>query len=315
MIVTNKNRFFVLSQKTGDFMSATKKQATILFQPIDKWRMLIVPFTIFLLISLSSCSRMTDLVVQKKSMSEQPSGSTQDLFNDVSALASTQGNEILNSSFAVSVANGINFSAGNYRLDNVGRLAMDFCFDQVDTGDWTIWSSHITDKKGLNATPSEGDLLEIRFPPILIDGKPKQQIIDFRGETSNEIKDYYIDADPNQRVGQRCVAMTYNLPPKFDLSSFTVIVDNILAYPDENTQCSEAAILNIQKILDERQTGIKVELKTDFSDGGGGMCGVEVVQKPEHMSLDEAMSIVSGNEMIIDLYGIRGPWVFEGSLK
>jgi len=295
-------------------MRSTKRQTKSFVRATEKWGVLIVPLIMILLIGILTRSWMTDSVVQAKGIQEQSSGNTQDITSNVSALTSAQSNEILNSLSAVSVANGINFSAGNYRLDNVGRLAMDFCFDQVDTGDWTIWSSHLTDKKGVNATPSEGDLLEIRFPPILIDGKPKQQTIDFRGETSNEIKDYYIDADPNQRVGQRCVAMTYNLPPKFDLSSFTVIVDNILAYPDENTQCSEAVLLNIQEVLDKRQAEIKITLKTDKTDGGG-MCGLEIAQKPEHMSLDEAMSIVSGNEMIIDLYGIRGPWIFEGSLK
>lgn len=294
-------------------MKPTKRQKENFVQATEKLGALIIPFVIVLLIGVLTRPWTIELIVQAKSIPEQSSVDLQNLTDNASVLTFAQGNEISNSSFAVSVANGINFSAGNYRLDDVGRLVMDFCFDQVDTVDWTIWSSHIADKQGLNAAPSEGDLLEVRFPPVLIDGKPKQQIMDFRGETSSEIKNYYVDADPSQKIGQRCVAMTYNLPSKFDLSSFTVVVDNILAYPDEIEQCSEVVLLNIQRILDERQTGIKIKLETDKTDCGG-MCGLGVIQKPEHMSLDEVMSIVSGNEMLIDLYGIRGPWVFEGSV-
>ena len=247
-------------------MKTTKRQNKRFTRTIKNLGALVVPFAIVLLIGVLVHPWTTELVAQAKSNSEQSNIGMQDSNNDISTLVFAQGNEITNSSFAVSIANGINFSAGNYRLDNAGKLAIDFCFDQVDTGDWTIWSSRVVDKQGVNANPSEGDLLEIRFPPVLIDGKPKQQIIDFRGETSSDIKNYYIDADPNQKVGRRCAAMTYNLPPKFDLSSFTITVDNILAYPDENTQCSDAVLSSIQKILDEKQTGIKVNLKTEISD-------------------------------------------------
>lgn len=295
-------------------MKSTKKQTTGLFQTVENWGVLIVPFISVLLIGILARSWGTGSIVQAESIIGQSNLGAQDLADNVSALSPLQGGEIPDSSFAISVANGIDFYAGNYRLDTNGKLAIDFCFDQIDAGDWTIWASSITDKQGLSATPSGGELLEIRFPPIFIDGKPKQQIMDFRGETTSELKDYYIDADPNQRVGQRCVTMIYNPPQKFDLSGFTVTVDSIVAYPDENTQCSEASLLKIQKKLDDGQTGIKVKMKTDASDGGG-VCGFEIIQKPESMSFEEAMSIIGGNETIIDLYGIRGPWIFEGNVK
>ncbi|MEP0806614.1 MAG: hypothetical protein HRF47_14110 [Chloroflexota bacterium] len=295
-------------------MKLTKKQTVRLFQSVENWGVLIVPFISVLLIGILARSWETGSVVQAESIIGQSNLSAQDIADKTSALGPFQADEIPDSSFAISVANGINFFAGNYRLDTNGKLAIDFCFDQIDTGDWMIWVSSITDKQGLSAAPSGGELLEIRFPPILIDGKPKQQIMDFRGETASELKDYYIDADPNQRIGQRCVTMTYNLPQKFDLSNFTVTVDSIVAYPDENTQCSEALLLKIQKKLNDGQIGIKVKMKTETSDGGG-VCGFEITQKPEDMSFEEAMSIINGNEMIIDLYGIRGPWIFEGNVK
>lgn len=295
-------------------MKSTKRQTASLAQIIENWSVLIVPFIGVLLIGILARSWAIESVVQAKSILEQSSLGTQDITDNASALASVHGNEIPNPSFAISVANGIDFFAGNYRLDDAGKLAIDFCFDQIDTSDWMIWTSNVTDKHGLSATPFGGDLLEIRFPPILMDGKSKQQVMDFRGETSGELKNYYIDADPEQSIGRRCVTMTYNLPQKFDLSSFTVAVDNIVSYPDENMQCSESVLLKVQKALDDRQTGITIKLKTGTSDGGGA-CGLEIADKPESMSFEEAKSIVSGNKMIVDLYGIRGPWVFEGSVK
>lgn len=295
-------------------MKSTKKQTARLFRSVENWGVLIVPFISVLLIGILARSWGTGSIVQAESIIGQSNLGGQNLTDNASALSPLQGGEIPDSSFVISVANGINFFAGNYRLDANGKLAIDFCFDQIDTGDWMIWASSVTDKQGLSATPSGGELLEIRFPPVLIDGKPKQQIMDFRGETASELKDYYIDADPSQRIGQRCVTMTYNLPQKFDLSNFTVTIDSIVAYPDENAQCSEASLLKIQKKLDNGQTGIKVKMKTGTSDGGG-VCGFEITQKPEDMSFEEAMSIIGSNEMIIDLYGIRGPWIFEGNVK
>ena len=108
--------------------------------------------------------------------------------------------------------------------------------------------------------------------------------------------------------------MTYELPPEFDLVSFTVVVKSIVAYPSESEQCSGIFISKVQQILDERQTGIKIELRIDKS-AGGGMCGFEVIQKPEDISLEEAMFVAGNRELLIDLYGIRGPWIFRSSGK
>ena len=293
-------------------MKPTKRKAANLAQTTEKLSATIVSLVIVLLAGILARPWASELIVQAKNTSAQRNTNSQELTN--ATLTSAQNNEIPNSSFTASTANGIHFSAGNYRLNKSGQLMIDFCFDQVDTDDWTIWSSQVVDRQGLSATPSEGNLLEIRFPAVLIDGRLQQQITDFRGESSNDVKNYYIDADAGQKIGQRCVDMSYHLPPKFDLSSFTATVDNIVAYPDENAECSEAMPLKLQKVLDEKQTGIKIKLKIDKTDGGG-MCGWEIVQKPENMSVDEAMSLLGSNEMLIDLYGVRGPWVFEGGIK
>ena len=215
-------------------------------------------------------------------------------------------------SFAKSHVNGIAFYAGDYRVEQAGKLRIDFCFDQIDKGDWTIDQSHIVDRQGHKAYPTETELLEVRFPPTIIDGKTKQEVLELR--VREEVKRYYIDAEPDNTVGRRFISVTYDLPSDFDQSNFTVVVKNIVAYPNEGEQCSDIHISKVQQVLDERQTGIKIQLKTDIS-AGGGMCGFEVKQKPADMSFEEAMSIAGNRELLIDLYGIRGPWIFWGSVR
>lgn len=258
---------------------------------------------IALIISLTACSETkTD---QADNLAQLENNSLNTLVDGVAYSVT----DCPNPSFTRSIVNGITFYAGNYRIDQAGKLAVDFCFDQIDTGDWIIDASHIVDRQGHNAYISESELLEIHFPPTLIDGELKQEILDVRGG-SQDVKHYYIAAEPDQTVGRRFVSAIYELPAEFDLTSFTVVVESMRAEPSESELCSNIHIARLQQELDERQTDIKIELKTHRS-AGGGMCGYDVVEKPTDMSYEEAMLIVGR----IDLYGIRGPWVFWGNIK
>jgi len=294
-------------------MGTSKNQPVSSGKIIETLGLILVPLVIVLTAGILLRSMMTEPVAEARSLPAQ-NDDKQNSPADVSGVESIQENEVPNSSFASSYVNGITFQAGNYRLDDMGNLLVDFCFDQIDTGDWTIWSSHLTDAQGHEALLAGGDLLEVRFPPKLVDGKSKQQIIDFRSKTGSDVRDYSIDAPAGKKTGQRCVAATYGLPDGFDPSGFTATVDSIMAYPNESEQCSDAVRVKIQKVLDEKKTGIKTKLKEDKSNSGG-MCGLEVIQKPGNISQQEAQSIATGSEMFLDVFGIRGPWVFEGSVR
>ena len=255
-----------------------------------------------LLVGLSACSEV-------KQPTDQVNNDTKTVPNNIASGTTVLDVRCPNSSFTRSIANGITFYAGNYRADNAGKRVVNFCFDQIDTGDWIINESHIVDRQGLNAYLSETELLETRFPPTIIDGEMKQEILDLRGGRQ-DVKHYHIAAEPDRTVGQHFVSVIYDLPPEFDLINFTVVVDSIHVVPTESELCSNIHIAKLQQKLDEMQTGIKIKLRTD-QYAGGGMCGYHVVEKPENMSFEEAMSIVGK----IDLYGIRDPWVFWGSVK
>jgi hypothetical protein len=50
---------------------------------------------------------------------------------------------------------------------------------------------------------------------------------------------------------------------------------------------------------------------------GSGKCieeeyigGLEVVDKPDSMSLETAQAYLSSQDFYLDLHGVRGPWVF-----
>jgi hypothetical protein len=298
-------------------MKTTKKQLGMITQILKTGGLVLLPLAIIVVMGMAVRSRIPEAVVQAKSISaQQQNAESQSL--SVESIKSEpgdqiQGNETSAPTSVTSTANGITFEASNYRVDKAGNLTVDFCFDQIDRGDWTVNDSRVVDAQGLSAFPSGGELLEVRYPPTVVDGKAQQQVLDLRG-SSQDVKNYTIDADPNTKTGIRCVAMTYRLPSKFDLTRFKVIIDNIIAWPNENEQCSQDYIAKMQAVLDEKQTGIKIALKTDQSDGGG-MCGYDIVQKPEQMTLDQAMVLLGSNEMMIGLYGIRGPWVLEASVK
>jgi hypothetical protein len=93
------------------------------------------------------------------------------------------------------------------------------------------------------------------------------------------------------------------------LSNATIAVHSLAAAPREGEECSAAFLGKVQQALDARNTGIKVQCyRNEF--GSGGSSGVKVASKPASMSMEEAEAMLSSQEMFLDLYGIRGPWVF-----
>jgi len=233
-----------------------------------------------------------------------------------------QDEYIPNPSFFSSKVEGITIYAGNFKLvkppfddlENETWLSVDVCYDLVDNGDWTIWQSSLLDAQGHQAPFAAGDLLLLRYPPITIDGKTRQHITDFRGGTSDNYKDYYEDVAHDQKTGLRCDALNYSLSPDFDISAFTITIDNIISFPREGEMCSETFRLRLQEALEQKNTGIKIETKSD-TPAANKSCNPKVIQKPERLSQNDAELAVNGSETLLGAFGIRGPWVFEGSIK
>ncbi|MGC1376627.1 MAG: hypothetical protein WA821_10395 [Anaerolineales bacterium] len=222
------------------------------------------------------------------------------------------GNEVPGASFESVYANGITFHAGNYRLSD-GQLLADICFDMLDDSDWLIWdmpNEKVVDAQGHKAAIVSMSVIEIRYPPALVDGKMKQHII--KGDVDEQT-----DAAPGQKMGQRCDTIRYTLPSGFDATRFTITINSIARDPSEADTCSASDTPYMQKIqaaLDKKKTGIKIKNTWEHGDGGG-QCGIVIVQKPNTMSAEAAQSVLNDKQMFLDLFGIRGPWVFAGGIK
>lgn len=235
-------------------------------------------------------------------------------------LLSQISEKIPNSSFQAITVNGITIHAGNYRLEidpEISRgehmLAVDICYDMLDASDWLPRATSFVDAQGLGVTPQYLSVIEIRYPPQLVDGKMQQLVTDGN-------LDRYQDALPGQTIGQRCDTLHAVLPDGFDTSSFIITIDSIARNPSESDVCGlldggdSEYLKKIQSALDERKTGIKIKHKWDQGEDGG-VCGLEIIQKPAKMSDNEALGIVYDEDMFLDLFGVRGPWVFKGSVK
>jgi hypothetical protein len=281
---------------------------------------LFIPFVIVLTVGIVVQS-LTPKPVANAMSAVLPSSETAPILpNDTLANAAAQFQEIPNESFISSSANDITFYAGNFRrtvpsfddLKNQTWLSVDLCYDLIDNGDWIIGHTYLVDSRGHSASWAGTDAVEIRLPPVLIDGKQKQRVIIHHGQATGDNE--YRDAVPNQTTGQRCDTVSYSLSPGFDLTQFTVVVDYVVSPPREGDECSGKVMEKLQEILDQKGTGIVTKLKVDQGEGGGA-CGVEIIQIPDKMSEEEARSIVFGHGLYLDLYGIQGPWIFEGSIK
>jgi hypothetical protein len=121
-------------------------------------------------------------------------------------------------------------------------------------------------------------------------------------------------------ISSRCDTLHAVLPEGFDTSSFIITIESIARNPSESDVCgsldgSDSEYLKkIQSALDERKTGIKIKHAWEMGEGGGA-CGLEIVQKPDKMTESEARAIIHDEEMFTVLFGVRGPWVFKGSVK
>jgi hypothetical protein len=103
------------------------------------------------------------------------------------------------------------------------------------------------------------------------------------------------------RSGVRCDKLSFfNIPPDADLTTAIITVDAIAAPPRADDYCN-IYIHKIQQTLNER--GIAIQLGCVDSDGAQIM---QIVSRPDTMSLEEAEQIVYSDEF----YTVKGPWSF-----
>ena len=147
------------------------------------------------------------------------------------------------------------------------------CFGLPDSSDWTIWAAHY----------EYGGTVISEFSSALISKN---------------------DAQAGQPA-ERCDQVSFYVPPDADLSSSSLTVESVGAYPHADEYCA-LYMPKIQRTLDDR--GIGISLDCPEVDGVASM---QIASKPAEMSREEAEQLVFSDEF----YTVRGPWSFPVTFK
>ena len=148
------------------------------------------------------------------------------------------------------------------------QVNAEVCFSLPDASDWTIWAAHY----------------------------------EFGGTVVSEFSSEFLSkSEPTDgQAAQRCDQVSFYVPPDADLSSSSLTVESVGAYPAAEEYCS-LYMPKIQQALVDR--GIAITLDCPVVDGVGSP---QIVSKPPEMSQVEAEQLAFSEEF----YTVRGPWIF-----
>ena len=199
--------------------------------------------------------------------------------------------------------NAIEVTASNFRGEE-STVYIDVCYTIPDNGDWAVKDAVLMYGDKVRKLTG-GSLIELVHWPV--DGK--QKVYDFRKTNPDEIVK---DVDANEEnVPHRCDTVYFEgVGSDADLSNVTFMVSTIYAHPRETEYCDAKYLDKVHNALDAKKMKIKVKCKTEES-----IIGLEVVEKPAELSDAEANNFITSEDFLIDLHGIRGPWIFETSIQ
>ena len=153
------------------------------------------------------------------------------------------------------------------------QVYADVCYTLPDSSDWTIWKASL---------------------------KYADTVVQEYGATLVSLQEVGADGQP----GLRCDKLEFYVPPDAELTTVTISVDALAAYPRVEDYCT-IYMPKIQQALTER--GIAITLACNDVDGQATM---QIVAKPDTMSQEEAEQLVFSDEF----FTIKGPWEFTFDL-
>jgi len=166
------------------------------------------------------------------------------------------------------------FDIGLQRAWRDGKMVYaNVCFALPDQANWTIWSAHF-DYSGQSVTDFSASLLS----------------------TQNA---------SNGQPGKRWDRVSFYVPPDADLSSASLVIESIGAYPTQDEYCS-LYMPKIQQTLNQRGIAITLDCKANAK----GAMTMQIVSKPASMSQDDAEKFIYSDEF----YTVKGPWTFAVNL-
>ncbi len=148
------------------------------------------------------------------------------------------------------------------------QVNADVCFTLPDQSDWTIWNAHL----------------------------------EYAGQSISEFSSSMLSRqDPaGNQSGQRCDQLGFYVPPDADLSSASITIESLGAYPTQEEYCT-VYMPKIQQSLNERGSGITLNCAEQ-----NGTMAMQITSKPSTMSQEEAEQLVYSDEF----YTVKGPWTF-----
>ncbi|HEX8990931.1 MAG TPA: hypothetical protein VF784_04570 [Anaerolineales bacterium] len=148
------------------------------------------------------------------------------------------------------------------------QVDADICFTLPDQSDWTVWNAQLA----------------------------------YGGQTNTQFSSSMLSRQDPQggQPGQRCDQLGFYVPPDADLSSSSLTIESLGAYPSQEDYCT-VYMPKIQQALNERGTGITLDCTNK-----NGSVAMEITGKPASMSQDEAEQLVYSDEF----YTVKGPWTF-----
>ena len=148
------------------------------------------------------------------------------------------------------------------------QLYADVCYGLPDDSDWTIWNAHL----------------------------------EYGGQSISEFSSSMLSKQDaaNGQPGQRCDELSFYVPPDADLTSSSLTIESLGAYPSQADYC-DLYMPKIQQTLNQRGIGITL----NCSDVNGAMA-MQITGKPSTMSQQDAEQAVYSDEF----YTVTGPWSF-----
>jgi hypothetical protein len=170
------------------------------------------------------------------------------------------------------VISGIDVRVERAWLDGK-QVYADVCYTMPDSSDWTIWKA------------------SLRYADVVV--------LEY-GATLLSLQEPGLDGQP----GQRCDRLEFYVPPDAEITTVTVSLEALGAYPREEDYCT-IYMPKIQQSLNER--GIAIALACNEVDGKQTM---QIVSVPDTMSQEDAEQLVYSDEF----FTVKGPWEFTFDL-
>ena len=200
--------------------------------------------------------------------------------------------------------NGITIRAANFRIEE-GLYLVDLCFDKPDKADWTVWQARL-DYREQTQNLFGFEAIEIRQPSE--NGSQQVTRTDENGESVHTT----VDVGNAELPGLRCDRLYFDIPEGLALDEVTLTIESIAVYPGEGIECLPEYLDRVNAAL--KSINQELEAACHSTDlNGGGISGLQISQKPDGMTQEEAEGILRSDELFILLNGISGPWTFSSA--